>query len=269
MMPIIQLHAGTPLRKRYANMKQLFGVGAIMVLATIGTASAQTPTVTIYSYTSGANSTNTLPTSIPFSILSLGTSSLANSFVGATTLTPTTTPNLTAAQISSIAFGGGTLNGATNSGVYGGSVGGSAATPFGSSSSNKEYVVAGGPGNGTNGTVTVNYSVSQRSVNLLWGSIDSTASANIVTFKNSAGTTVATINGSQVFNDLSGAGGASGSSNVALRLSNIPAFTTIVFPDSYSPAFELALGVPEPASLALFGVAVLGIGFVRHRRRAA
>ena len=222
------------------------------VLGAMGTASAQT--ITLYSNSGGSNTS----INIPFTILSLGTNATPQVLVQTTAVTATSSPaKLPAgAEISSIAFGTG---GSSPSGVFAGGVAGQAATPFGSTNTNTDYLVAGGAG-----SVTVSYTVTQDALQILWGSVDGVATNNnnVVTFLNGT-SVVGTVNGAQIASAV-GSGFVSGTTNVALRISGLPGFNSVVLSDPGSPAFEFALGlpVPEPASIGLLGLAATGVGFV-------
>ncbi len=237
-----------------------------------GQASAATPTITIFSNSGGSQ---TLPPYIPFSILNLGSSGTANTLVTQSNVTATSSQVSlpSGSQIAQIAFG----NGNTQSGVYAGSVLSDSGSPFGAADTTTDYLAAGG----RNGTVTVSYSQSQTSLNMLWGVLNSGNSANLITFTSASGATVATVNGSQIGAGLpSGSGFNSSSSTVALNLSNIAPFTSVTFSDTKQHAFELALGtgsstlafggrglLPEPASFALLGTALGGLALLRRLKK--
>jgi hypothetical protein len=231
------------------------------LLGTIGSASAQT--ITLYSNSGNAN---TLPANIPFTTLSLGTNSTANTLVQTSTVTTSSTKSAPAklpsgTEISSIAFG---TQGSTSSGVFAGGVSGQAASPFGSSNTKTDFLVAG-----ASGSVTVSYTVTQDALQILWGSVDGAATNNnnVVTFMNGS-TVVGTVNGAQIAAAV-GSGFVSGTTNVALRISGLPGFTSVVLSDPGAAAFEFDLGlpVPEPAAIGLFVVAVAGLGFVTFRAK--
>ena len=226
------------------------------LLSGMGTASAQT--ITLYSNSGGSN---TLPANIPFTILNLGTNKTGNTLVQTSAVTSTSSPATlpTGSEISKIAFG----QGSTPSGVFAGGVSGHAATPFGSTNTKTDFLVAGGAG-----SVTVSYTVAQDALQILWGSADNSATSNLITFKAANGTTVGTVSGADIAAAV-GTGFKSGTTNVALRISGLAGYTSLVLSDANAAAFEFALGqpVPEPASIGLFAVAVAGLGFVSLRGR--
>ncbi len=227
------------------------------VLSGMGTASAQT--ITLYSNSGGSN---TLPANIPFTILNLGTNNTGNTEVQTSAVTSTSSPAKlpTGSEISKIAFG----QGSTPSGVFAGGVSGKAASPFGSTNTKTDYLAAGGG----NGTVTVSYTVAQDALQILWGSVDNSTTSNVITFKAANGTTVGTVTGADIAAAV-GSGLVSGKTNVALRISGLAGYSTLVLSDANAAAFEFALGkpVPEPASIGVFAVAVAGLGFVSLRGR--
>ena len=237
-----------------------FAAAVIAFVASPHKASAQT--ITIFS---NSGSSNTLPGSIPFTLLNLGTGT-ANSTMQTATVTSGSSPvHLPAAsEISAIAFGTTTGTGSTTSAVYAGGVSGQAASPFGSSDTTTNYLAAGGNG----GTVTISYSVTQVATELLWGSVDSSATTNLVTFK-SGGATVATVTGAQIATAVGG-GLVSGTTNVALRISGLSGYDTIVFSDATTAAFEFSIvnPAPEPAGFALFGIGTAGLAVIRRRKGA-
>jgi hypothetical protein len=98
---------------------------------------------------------------------------------------------------------------------------------------------------------------------LLWGTVDS---YNRLDFYEGgvSGTKVGSVSGHDVL-----PGGDNGSQNVNVVISGLPAFDTVVAVDVGQPAFEFVpdAPVPEPASVALFGVGLLGLGFTQLRRR--
>lgn len=143
-----------------------------------------------------------------------------------------------------------------DAGVYSGSVNAVAITPF-NTSSKQDYLVAQ-----PSGGVTITYTTAQTSFALLWGTVDT---FNSLVFSTDSGTI---ITGTQIENADPSL--TLGVSNVEVLLSNIPSFKSITV-ESTSSAFEFdtARAVPEPASMALLGVGMIGTGVMVRRRRSA
>ncbi|WP_169742897.1 PEP-CTERM sorting domain-containing protein [Muricoccus aerilatus] len=120
------------------------------------------------------------------------------------------------------------------------------------------------------GSITITFAAAQTALALLWGSIDS---SNAIKFNNAAGdtltgATVQSLTDGFVSNGFQGPGGSAYLS----ILSDTP-FTRVSL-TSGVVSFEAAgliastapISVPEPASLALFGMGLLGMGLVRSRK---
>jgi PEP-CTERM motif len=255
-------------------------VAAIALLATIGCAYADTITAS----TVGA----TPP--VGFTLLNLGTDMSAG-YVGDANST-ITDPDSSFDNISSITFSGGSGSG---SGVYSGSTG-TSASPFNvglectSNCSQENYLVAESATTVGNksvpGTVTVDFSTEQQTLDLLWGTVDTAANYNDITFYNcntgfQTCTQVANsaVDGSDIGALNSQIADNSGDYNAWVTIANLGSsdsnFNQVVFSDgTNSPAFEFAIAedppapVPEPSSLAIFVAGLAGlVSFAAVRRR--
>jgi hypothetical protein len=170
--------------------------------------------------------------------------------------------------ITTITFDGGAASGDAGqaSGVFAGNQAAIAASPLGSADSTTNYLTAQ-PHPNLAKNVTVNYATQQTTLDILWGTIDGSAGYNMIT--TSAGET---ITGADV---LPVAGGSSGVTNAWLEIARLLPFTWIAATDSSGnpSAFEflpsVTASVPEPASIALLGAALLGFGAIAGRRYSA
>ncbi len=197
-------------------------------------------------------------TTSPFALTDLGTSSTAG-FQSAATFTA---PDGTVISFSPDAA-------SPMAGVYAGSITNTSTSPFagnslGSASSN--YLTAEPSDN-----VTLTFSSAQSAFSLLWGTVDTFNSLNLQFFDGATAVGTDTVTGS----DVASAAGISpnGTTGAFVTVSDpaLGAFTSVVA-TSTTQAFEFVPGaasstsVPEPATLALLGFGLLGLGFVQHRR---
>lgn len=121
------------------------------------------------------------------------------------------------------------------------------------------------------GSITITFAAPQTSLALLWGSIDF---SNAITFNNASGDTltgamVQSLAAGFVGNGFQGAGGSA----YVTTVSDTP-FTTatlssgvISFESAGYIASAAPVRVPEPASIAVFGMGLLGMGLIRRRRQ--
>ena len=219
----------------------LLGGVALALLATVGSASA----AVVVTFQEVQNRSDPMP-AIPFTLLNLGTNATPDTFVSSAS---------GSAGGISYSFSGG------SSGLYAGGVSGIAASPYGDSNHYTNYFSAEGSG----GTVTLNYSSNQTSLSMVWGTVDSGDTRNLLITAGGnsiSGTEINTLCGNCITSD--------GNQELYLTVTGLNPFKTVTFSDANANAFEFNVAaVPEPATWGMMILGFMGVGFMAYRRKSS
>jgi len=184
----------------------------------------------------------------------LGTG-VTGTFTGTATVANTSVPNVTAAPVTDLAGNTAPVYLTTNSG-----------TSTASSPSANSY--------------TLKFATAESYLGLLWGSI---GIGDLLTFYNTGGSVVAQITGQDAINAATGYNGAmgargfGGSQYTLINFLNGATFQSVTFSQTIAAAFETAniqygttnvSPIPEPGSIALFGIGMAGFAAARRRKAA-
>lgn len=225
----------SPRKPRLARILLL--AAPLLLLAPCAFAQTQNPNVTI------SESLSSIPQNAAINLLDLGAAAKSG--------LDSTAPIVFANGGGTISFNDTATYSSPPSGLYSGSVSGTAAAPWTAAGADKANYLAAEP----NSSVSMNFNSEQKYFGVLWGSVDQ---YNSLSFYDN-GKLVDTVSGSQIAANANGNQTAQGSYIVNMDFTNGAAFNQVVA-TSTSPAFEFDSVAYSAQAVAITPAAIKAAG---------